>query len=156
MMQSQFDRKDRQILAALQKHGRISNLELADLVGLSATPCARRVKALEDSGVIAGYHAHLDAKKLGLTLMALVHVSMDKHTPERFERFEGVMQDCDSVLECFLITGQSSDYVVKVIVADMEAYQEFLLGTLTRIEGVTGVHSSFVMRQVINRQEMPT
>lgn len=152
----QFDNKDRQILAVLQQQGRISNLELAEAVGLSATPCARRVKALEDMGIIAGYHALLDAKKLGLSLMALVHVSMDKHTPEQFERFESVINRCDSVLECYLITGQASDYVMKVIVADMEAYQEFLLGTLTRIEGVTGVHSSFVMRQVVQRNKLPT
>jgi Lrp/AsnC family leucine-responsive transcriptional regulator len=76
---------------------------------------------------------------------------MDRHTPERFNRFESEVSACPEVLECYLITGQSADYVLKVLVEDMEAYQQFLLGTLTRIDGVSGVHSSFVMRKVVDR-----
>jgi len=120
-------------------------------VGLSASPCSRRVKALEESGIIEGYRAHLNAKQLGLSLMALISISMDRHTPERFENFEAILRDCPQVLECYLITGQTADYVVKVLVRDMDDFQQFLLGTLTRIEGVSGVHSSFVMRKVLDR-----
>ena len=84
----QVDRYDRHILEILQQEGRISNQELADRVGLSPSPCLRRVRALEESGLIAGYRAILDARQLGLTLMALLHISMDRHTPERFENFD--------------------------------------------------------------------
>ena len=84
----QLDRYDQHILDALQEDGRISNQDLADRIGLSPSPCLRRVRTLEDSGIIAGYHALLDAKKLGLTLMALIHISMDRHTPARFANFE--------------------------------------------------------------------
>jgi len=150
-----LDRIDRHLLELLQVNGEMSNQELADTVGLSPSPCSRRVKALQDSGLIEGYRVHLNAKKLGLDLLALIQISMDRHTPERFDRFENAVRRCPEILECYLITGQSSDYVLKVIVKDMEAYQQFLLGTLTRIEGVTGVHSSFVMRKVVDRSALP-
>ena len=146
-----LDRYDRQILHILQKEGRVSNQDLAEKIGLSQSPCLRRVRALEENGLILGYHAKVDAKKLGLTMMALVHISLDKHTPERFDNFETVIKAMPQVLECLLITGQDADYQLKVIVKDMEAYQHLLLGKITRIEGVTGVHSSFVMREVVSR-----
>ncbi len=152
---SKLDRTDRRILELLQENGSLSNLELAERVGLSPSPCSRRVKALEDSGLIQGYRALLDARKLGLDLLALVNISMDRHTPERFDNFESRVKACPEVLECYLITGQSADYVLKVIVRDMHHYQEFLLGTLTRIDGVSGVHSSFVMRKVVDRTALP-
>lgn len=151
----ELDRTDRRILNLLQHDGSLSNLELAEKIGLSPSPCSRRVKALEESGVIQGYRAHLDAKRLGLDLMALINVSMDRHTPERFENFEHRLKECPQVLECYLITGQSADYVVKIVVEDMDAFQQFLLGTLTRIDGVSGVHSSFVMRKVLDRTAVP-
>ncbi len=150
-----LDRTDRRLLTLLQERGEMTNLELADAVGLSPSPCSRRIKVLQDSGLIQGYRAHLDARKLGLDLLALIQISMDRHTPERFERFESQVARCPEILECYLITGQSADYVLKVIVKDMDAYQQFLLGTLTRIEGVTGVHSSFVMRKVVDRSALP-
>jgi len=150
-----LDRTDKRILELLQTDGSLSNIELADKVGLSPSPCSRRVKALEESGLITGYRAMLDARKLGLDLLALISISMDRHTPERFNNFEEKLAECPEVLECYLITGQSADYVVKVLVEDMDAYQQFLLGTLTRIEGVSGVHSSFVMRKVVDRTAMP-
>ncbi|MFY0701238.1 MAG: Lrp/AsnC family transcriptional regulator [Bermanella sp.] len=151
----QIDRTDRRILQEMQKNGAISNLELAERVGLSASPCSRRVKVLQDAGYILNTVTLLDAKKLGLDLLAMISISMDRHTPERFNKFEQTIASFEEVLECYLITGQSADYVLKVVVADMEAYQHFLLGKLTRIEGVTGVHSSFVMRKVIDRQNLP-
>jgi len=150
-----LDRTEKRILELLQTDGSLSNIELADKVGLSPSPCSRRVKALEESGLITGYRAMLDARKLGLDLLALISISMDRHTPERFNNFEEKLAECPEVLECYLITGQSADYVVKVLVEDMDAYQQFLLGTLTRIEGVSGVHSSFVMRKVVDRTAMP-
>ncbi len=146
-----LDRYDQQILDILQTDGRINNQDLADRIGLSPSPCLRRVRALEESGLIVGYRALLDAKKLGLSLMAIVHISMDRHTPERFANFEASVSVLPEVLECLLITGQDADYQVKVAVRDMDHYQALLLNKLTRIEGVTGVHSSFVLRRVVDR-----
>jgi Lrp/AsnC family transcriptional regulator, leucine-responsive regulatory protein len=151
----QLDRYDLQILNILQKDGRISNQELADQIGLSASPCLRRVKLLEEFGYIKGYHAVLDAKKLGLSLLALIHISMDQHTPERFSNFETMIAEIPEVLECLLITGQDADYQLKVVIKDMDAYQDLLLNQITRISGVTGVHSSFVLRQMINTTSLP-
>ncbi|MCB1860428.1 MAG: Lrp/AsnC family transcriptional regulator [Gammaproteobacteria bacterium] len=150
-----MDRYDRRILEVLQVEGRISNQELADRIGLSQSPCLRRVRALEESGLISGYRALVDAKKLGLNLLALIHISMDRHTPERFANFDQAVSALPEVLECLLITGQDADYQLKVAVQDMDAYQTLLLNKITRIEGVTGVHSSFVLRQVVNRTAMP-
>ncbi len=150
-----LDRYDRRILEVLQADGRISNQDLAEAIGLSPSPCLRRVRALEESGVITGYRAHLDDAKLGLSLMALIHISMDRHTPERFANFEKKIAALPEVLECLLITGQDADYQVKVVVRDMQAYQELLLNRITRIEGVTGVHSSFVMRRVVDKTALP-
>ncbi len=146
-----LDRYDKKILEVLQTEGRIHNQDLADRIGLSASPCLRRVRALEESGLILGYRAMLDARKLGLTLMALIHISMDVHTPERFDHFEAAVAVLPEVLECLLITGQDADYQLKVAVRDMDHYQFLLLNKITRIEGVTGVHSSFVLRRVVDK-----
>ncbi len=150
-----IDRFDRQILQALQQDGRISNQELADRIGLSPSPCLRRVRALEESGFITGYRALVDAKALGLSLMALIHISMDQHTPERFKHFEAAIVKIPEVMECLLITGQTADYQLKVVVQDMDAYQALLLNRITRIPGVTGVHSSFVLRGVVDKTALP-
>ena len=150
-----LDRYDGEILKILQAEGRISNQDLAERVGLSPSPCLRRVRALEDSGLIIGYRAILDAQKLGFTLMALIHISMDTHTPERFAGFEAAAREIPEILECLLITGQDADYQLKVVVADMEAYRALLLDRITRIPGVTGVHSSFVLRRVIDKATLP-
>ena len=149
-----LDRYDQLILDILQIDGRINNQDLADRIGLSPSPCLRRVRALEESGLIVGYRALLDAKKLGLTLTALIHISMDKHTPERFANFEATVGLLPEVLECLLITGQNSDYQLKVAVRDMDHYQALLLNKLASITGVTGVHSSFVLRQVLSKTEL--
>jgi Lrp/AsnC family leucine-responsive transcriptional regulator len=151
----ELDRYDRRILEALQKDGRISNQELAERIGLSPSPCLRRVRTLEESGLIRGYHALLDAAKLGLSLMALIHISMDRHTPERFANFETKIAELPEVLECLLITGQDADYQLKVVVKDMDAFQALLLEKITRIEGVSGVHSSFVLRRVVDQTALP-
>ena len=151
----ELSRHDRRILEVLQQEGRISNQDLADRIGLSPSPCLRRVKALEEAGVIEGYHARLASRPLGLTLTALVFISMDRHTPDRFTNFEARVAELPEVLECLLITGQSADYQLKVVVRDMDAYQELLLNKITRIDGVTGVHSSFVLRKAIDKTALP-
>ena len=149
------DSFDRQILRVLQKDGRICNQDLADRIGLSPSPCLRRVRALEESGIVTGYRALIDAKALGYTLMALIYISMDKHTPERFEHFENEISQFSEVQECLLITGQDADNQIKVIVRDMDAFQELLLNRINRIQGVTGVHSSFVLRRVVDKMSVP-
>ncbi|MFT3962470.1 Lrp/AsnC family transcriptional regulator [Propionivibrio sp.] len=151
----ELDRYDRQILEHLQKDGRISNQDLADRIGLSPSPCLRRVRALEEAGIVKGYRALLDAKALGYSLMALIYISMDMHTPERFDNFERQIRDNPEVLECLMITGQDADYQIKVVVKDMDAFQELLLNRITRIQGVTGVQSSFVLRRVVDTTVLP-
>jgi len=150
-----LDRTDRRILRILQRDSRISNLELADAVGLSPTPCSRRVKRLEESGLIRRHVTLLDQSLLGLKLTAFIGISMDRHTPDRFETFEAEVAQYPEVMECSVVTGQSSDYLLKAVVPDMEYYEKFLLGRLTRIPGVTGVHSSFELRRVVYRTELP-
>ena len=150
-----LDRIDRRILDLLQSDSSISNLELADQVGLSPSPCARRVKQLEEAGIIRQRVTLLDPAALGLQLVAFIQISMDRHTPERFENFESRVRELAEVVECDLVTGQTADYLLKVIVPDMDAYQDFLLGKITRIEGVTGVQSSFVLRNVVDTTRLP-
>jgi len=150
-----LDRLDIRILRELQGNGRITNAELAERIGLSATPCARRVRQLEENGLIDGHVVLLNASRLGLKLTALVQISMDRHTPDRFERFEAEVSRHPEVVECLLITGQSADYQLKVVVTDMEQYQEVVLNTITRIEGVADVHSSFILRKVLDSTALP-
>nr|WP_198666657.1 Lrp/AsnC family transcriptional regulator [Marinomonas shanghaiensis] len=150
-----FDKIDLNILRELQQDSSLTNQELADRVGLSASPCLRRVKALEDSGVIDRSVTLLNQNKLGLKLTAFIQISMDRHTPDRFEVFESTLESYPEVKSCNLVTGQSADYLIEVVVEDMDRYQEFLLGRLTRIPGVTGVHSSFLLRRIINRTSLP-
>ena len=150
-----LDRTDRKILQAMQANARISNLELADAIGLSPTPCSRRVKRLEESGIVRDHVTLLNQSMLGLKLTAYIGITMDRHTPDRFEAFEAEVTGYPEVMECSVVTGQSSDYLLKVVVPDMEYYERFLLGKLTRIEGVTGVHSSFELRRVLLKTPLP-
>jgi Lrp/AsnC family leucine-responsive transcriptional regulator len=150
-----LDRYDHRILEELQRDGGLTNQQLAERIGLSPSPCSRRVKQLEDAGIILRRVTLLDRRRLGLTLTAIIQISMDRHTPERFEAFEAAVRACPEVQECYLITGQDADYLLKVVVPDMDHYQEFLLNRITRIEGVSGVHSSFVMRRVVDSTELP-
>ena len=151
----QLDRTDKRILRELQSNGRMSNQELAEKVGLSPSPCLRRVKQLEDEGIIKGYVALVNPAMLGLKMMALIQIRMDRHTPERFEEFEKTIREYSQVMECILITGQTADYQVKVIVEDMEQYQDFLLNKITPLPGVSDVHSSFILRQVVSSTALP-
>ena len=150
-----LDRIDKHILKLMQANGRISNLELADQVGLSPTPCSRRVKRLEESGLIEGQVTLLNAEALGLNLTAIIGISMDRHTPDRFESFEKAITKMPEIIECSIVTGQTADFLLKVVVRDMQHYEKFLLGNLTRLSGVTGVHSSFVLRHLVKKTELP-
>ena len=146
-----IDDTDRRLLRLLQNDARMSITELAERVNLSATPCARRLKRLEDSGVITGYHTQTDAQKLGYPLAVFIAISMDRHTADRFEQFEDKVQSFDEVISCSIVTGRTEDYLIKVRVRDMAHYEEFLLHRLNRIEGVAQVHTSFELREVFNR-----
>ena len=146
-----LDATDKLILQLLEEDARISISDIAEKVHLSATPCARRIKRLEISGVITGYHAQIDAQKLGYRLALFIAVSMDKHTAERFAEFEQKIQSFDEVVSCSIVTGRSEDYLLKVMVRDMAHYEEFLLHRLNRIEGVSQVHTSFELREVFKR-----
>lgn len=150
-----LDRYDIRILHELQKNASISNQDLADRIGLTPSPCLRRVRQLEEEGLVHDRVTRLDPQKLGLSLTVLIHISMDRHTPERFDHFERAVSSYEEVIECMLITGQSADYMVKVMVPDMNYYQNFLLEKITKLQGVTGVHSSFVLRQPISRTALP-
>ncbi len=150
-----IDKVDRLILKELQANARISNLELAEKVNLSPTPCARRVKHLEESGIITDHITLLDSEKLGLNLTAMISVTMEKHTAELFEKFERDAADLPEVIDCYLVTGQDSDFLIKALIRDMRHYEEFLLRRLTKLDGVSGVHTSFVLRQPIRKHQLP-
>ncbi|MBD3727115.1 MAG: Lrp/AsnC family transcriptional regulator, partial [Moraxella osloensis] len=135
----------------LRENARMSNLELAESVNLSPTPCARRVKQLEDSGVITGYSVTTDPIKLGYQLSVYIAISMDKHTAERFSNFEKKLREFPEVVSCSIVTGRSEDYLIKALVKDMAHYEEFLLHRLNRIEGIAQVHTSFELRQVFEK-----
>ena len=146
-----IDNIDKQLLRLLQTQARISITELAERVNLSATPCARRIKRLEEAGIITGYHTQTDAQKIGYPLAVFIAISMDRHTADRFELFEEKIQSFDEVVSCSIVTGRTEDYLIKVRVRDMAHYEEFLLHRLNRIEGVAQVHTSFELREVFSR-----
>lgn len=150
-----LDRFDLKILRELQNNGDLSNQDLAERVGLTAAPCSRRVKHLEESGVIRDKVVRLNERAIELNLFAILHISMDKHIPERFEEFEKTIKELPEVMECYLITGHDADYQLKVAVPDMDSYHDILLGKITRIKGVTGVKSAFIMRKVVDSTAMP-
>ncbi len=147
-----LDATDKTILRLLSENGRINNLALAEAVNLSPTPCARRVKRLEELGIIEGYSATLNHQMLGYPLSVFIAVTMDRHTPERFAEFERAVAGFPEVIRMSIVTGRSEDYLLQVVVADMPTFESFLLGRLNRIPGVANVHSSFEMRRVIDRQ----
>ncbi len=146
-----IDDIDKQLLRLLQTQARMSITELAERVNLSATPCARRIKRLEDANIITGYYTKTDAQKLGYPLAVFIAISMDRHTAERFEHFERRVQSFEEVVSCSIVTGRTEDYLIKVRVRDMAHYEEFLLHRLNRIEGVAQVHTSFELREVFSR-----
>lgn len=142
-----LDEIDRKILKILQDNARMTNAELADKVGLSPAPCLRRVRALEESRVIRKHVTLLDPAAVDLGVTVFVQISLDLQVEDRLEIFERAIMKRPEVLECYLMTGDA-DYLVRVVVPDVAAYERFLKDTLTRIEGVAGIKSSFALKQV--------
>jgi DNA-binding Lrp family transcriptional regulator len=154
MSEIQLDDIDRKILAALQENGRISNVELADRVGLSPAPCLRRVQALEAAGVIRKYVALLDPKTVGLGVTVFVQISLDLQIEARLELFEKAILSRPEVLECYLMTGDS-DYLLRIVIPDVASYEHLLKECLTRIESVASIKSSFALKQVKYSTALP-
>ena len=151
----QLDKIDLHILKLMQSHGKLSNQELAEKVGLSPSPCSRRVKALEEAGYIAGYATLLSAAHFDLALTAYIQVRLDCHTCVIFDEFEAIVSSYDEVQECCLLTGSDADYQLKVLVKDMQQFKVFLLDKLTTIPHIAGINSSFVLKQVKNQTHIP-
>jgi Lrp/AsnC family leucine-responsive transcriptional regulator len=149
-----LDRTDYRILHHIQNNARISNVGLAESVGLSPSPCLRRVKALEESGVIKRYAGIVDAGAVGLPISIFINVSLERQERSQLEDFEGRIRSYPQVMECYLMTG-SSDYLVRIVVPDLQAYERFLADKLTRIPGVANIQSSFALKQVVYNTELP-
>ena len=149
-----IDRVARRIAAALQRDGRQSAQQLADTVGLSATPVWRRVKELEASGVIRGYVALLDREKLGLSICVLAHVTLVRHSEGAVEQFEAMAKSSPEIMECHSTTGEG-DYLIKVVAPDMKAYDRFLQDKVFKTAGVANVRSSVVLREVKYETALP-
>jgi Lrp/AsnC family leucine-responsive transcriptional regulator len=150
-----IDRTDKRILEILQANAQISNQDLAEQVALSPSPCLRRVKLLEKNGIINKQVVLLNPEKIGLELTVIVLVGLNSHQPKVMNEFEEIMRLLPEVIQCYLITGQQADYLLKVIVPDLKTYQSFLLGKLTDINGVSSVHSSFILRTICDTTALP-
>ncbi|HAT29783.1 MAG TPA: AsnC family transcriptional regulator [Janthinobacterium sp.] len=153
MKNHSLDAHSVKILEELQQNSRISTAELADKIGISATPCWRRQKELEEQGYIRRYAAIVDRRKIGLMVCCLANVSLNRHSAGVVAGFESAMQARSEVIECYETTG--SDYMVKVIVPDMEAYQNFLHEVLFKLEGVGQVNTSVTLREVKYETALP-
>ena len=147
MLTSGFDEIDCRILRALQENARVSNVELAERVGISPSPCWRRVRDLEQRGVISRYVTLLDPGSIGLPVSVVIQVSLERQVEAALETFESAVAKWPEVMECYLMTGDA-DYMLRVVVADLAAYQRFLLDHLTRVPGVASIKSSFALKQV--------
>jgi len=150
-----LDRIDRRILEEIQADGSISNLELSERIGLSPSPCARRIKILQETGIINRQITLLDQDKLGLPISIYVMVCLENQESERLENFDRNVRTWPEVLECSLITGSDADYLLKVVMPDMDYYQRFLLKKLNRIDGIRSIRTSFVLCKIVHRTELP-
>jgi Lrp/AsnC family transcriptional regulator, leucine-responsive regulatory protein len=151
---SRLDEIDVKILRSLQEHGRISNVELADQVGLSPAPCLRRVRALEEAGVVRRYVGLVNPAAVDLNVTVFVQITLDLQLEGRLEIFEQAIMRRPEVLECYLMTGDA-DYLLRVVVPDVSAYERFLRDSLTRIESAAGIKSSFALKQVKYSTALP-
>ena len=145
---------DRAILGALQEDGTLSAAQLGEKVGLSATPCWKRVKAMEEAGLITKRVALVDRAQAGLPVTVFVSLRTNRHDEAWLRKFAATVSSMPEVMEFHRMSGDV-DYLLKVVVPDMDSYQAFLLDKITRIEGVSGVHSSFVMRRVVDTTALP-
>ncbi|MGQ0662133.1 MAG: Lrp/AsnC family transcriptional regulator [Pseudomonadota bacterium] len=149
-----LDDIDRSILAHLQRNARLSNVELAEKAGISPSPCWRRVRALEDTGVIAHYVTLVDPAAVGLPVSVFVNVSLERQIESSLEIFEKAILERPEVMECYLMTGDA-DYLLRVVVPDLRAYEQFLMAHLTRVAGISSIRSSFALRAVKYRTDLP-
>ncbi|TXR53871.1 Lrp/AsnC family transcriptional regulator [Reinekea thalattae] len=149
-----LDSKDISILNRLQANADITNAELASLVNLSPTPCFNRVKRLQEMGILNGKVALVSAKKLGLNLNVFIHVRLKKQDEASLEQFESAVEQCPEVMECYLMTGEE-DYLLRVLVPDIQALEELILIRLTKIPGVENIRSSFALKQVRYKTALP-
>jgi DNA-binding Lrp family transcriptional regulator len=154
MANIELDTIDRRILDQLQRNGRISNVELAGLVGLSPSPCLRRVRDLEDVGVIDRYAAILDQGAAGFSLSVFVQVTLERQIEAALEAFERVIAERPEVMECYLMTGDA-DYLLRIVVPDVAAYETFLKNHLIRIQGISSIKSSFALNRVKYETALP-
>ena len=154
MLTRALDAIDRRILRVLQENARIANIDLAEAVGLSASPCLRRVRELEQTGVVKGYVALLNPSALGLSVSVFIQVRLERQVEEALETFEAAVLSRPEVMECYLMTGDS-DYLLRVVVPDLPAYERFLMDSLTRLPGVANIRSSFALKQVKYRTALP-
>lgn len=138
-----MDNKDRQIIRALQRNGRMTNQDLAAEVSLSPSPCLRRLRLLEERGDIRGYTADVDAKAYGLPVTVFVRITLERHTETSVRDFENRVKSIDEVLECYVMTGLS-DYLLRVAVADLDDYENFVRNRLHPIGGIGSIDTSFV------------
>lgn len=149
-----LDAIDRRILEALQANSRITNQELADHVGLSPSPCLRRVRHLERSGAIDRYVTLVDPEAVGLMVSAFIRVRLDRQDDQHLAAFEHSLIDFPEVMECYLMTGDA-DYQLRVLVASLDAFEDFLRSKLTKIEGISEVTTSFALRPIVYRTAVP-
>jgi Lrp/AsnC family leucine-responsive transcriptional regulator len=154
LRQIALDAIDRKILAALQENARLPNVQLAEAVGLSPSPCLRRVRALEEQGVIQRYVTLLDPAPIGLPVSVFVSVTLERQVEPALDRFEKAILGRPEVMECYLMTGDA-DYLLRVVAADLAAYERFLMDHLTRVRGVASIKSSFALKQVKYRTALP-
>ncbi len=149
-----FDEIDIRILSELQRNGRVSNQDLADAAGVSASPCLRRVRQLEQDGVIQKYTALVNPQVLGLTLHAFVEIKLESQSRAAAQRVEGELRRFSEVLECYFMAGDW-DYLLRVVVRDLDEFHDFLMDKLGRIPGVANVKSSIAVKQVKYTTELP-
>ncbi len=145
---------DKRLLAELQDEGRITNVELANRVGLTAPPCLRRVRALEEDGVIRGYHADLDASRLGFSITVFAMVSLKSQAEDALREFEDAMRDLPEVREVHMLNGEI-DFIIKIVARDLQAFQEFLTSKLTPAPNVASVKTSLTIRTSKNEPGVP-
>jgi Lrp/AsnC family leucine-responsive transcriptional regulator len=150
MKEKDLDALDRAILGALLEDGRQSQVELAERVPLSATAIARRIKGLEEAGVIQGYQARVDRKALGLSMTVIVHVSLNSQSQDLLKAFEEAVSEAPSVVSCHLMSGED-DYLIAVMARDLADYEQIHKEQLSRLPGVARLKSSFVLRDIVNK-----
>ncbi|HGO9569655.1 Lrp/AsnC family transcriptional regulator [Pseudomonas aeruginosa] len=149
-----LDAYDHRILAALQRDGRLSNVQLAEEIGLSPSPCLRRVRLLEEAGVIRGYQASIDRDEVGLGLTVFVGIKVERHRQEQAEAFHRAVVDLPEVISVHLVSGES-DFLLQVVVPDLRAYERLLSETLLRPPGVSDIRSNFAIKTVKAPSPLP-